>query len=140
MQKLIFRTLLGAALIGCFCLPAGATEKSLQTEHISIQTLNMIEHRASGAFDLTIKSGMRAVADQAFPMEAGETVTIKASYTPMSASVDVGLIDSDGVYYYFNVKNGSINKTIQIEERGNYKFAIRNNSEATILVSGYVNY
>lgn len=73
-------------------------------------------------------------------MEAGETVTIKAAYTPMDASVDVGLVDSDGAFHYFNVKNGSIDKTIRIETRGNYKLAIRNNSGNVISVSGYVKY
>ena len=68
------------------------------------------------------------------------TVTIKAAYTPMDASVDVGLVDSDGAFHYFNVKNGSIDKTIRIETRGNYKLAIRNNSGNVISVSGYVKY
>lgn len=43
-------------------------------------------------------------------------------------------------FHYFNVKNGSIDKTIRIETRGNYKLAIRNNSGNVISVSGYVKY
>lgn len=140
MQNLIFRVLLIVALFGSLCLPVGAVESPVSEEALSIQTIEEFEQRASGSFNLTIKSGMRAVADQVFPMEAGETVTIKASYTPMNASVDFGLIDIDGVFYYLNVRNGNISKTIKIETRGNYRLAIRNNSDNIVSVSGYVNY
>ena len=113
---------------------------SVTTGTVSIQGIERIEARATVSFDLTVKSGFTSIANQAFPMEAGETVTIKAAYTPMDASVDVGLVDSDGAFHYFNVKNGSIDKTIRIETRGNYKLAIRNNSGNVISVSGYVKY
>ena len=65
---------------------------------------------------------------------------IKASYSPVDASVDFGLIDSDGSFHYFNTNEGNLNKTIKIKERGYYTLAVRNNSSDTINVSGYVNY
>lgn len=52
-------------------------------------------------------------------MEAGETITVSATYTPRSASVD---------------------KTIRVNQRGDYTLAIRNNSSNTVSVSGFVNY
>lgn len=73
-----------------------------------------------------------------FPMEYGETVTITASYSPASASVDFGLIDSDGVFYPVRGSNGSINQTIRIDLRGTYTFAVRNNSSYKVSVSGFV--
>ena len=73
-------------------------------------------------------------------MDVGETVTIDATYSPRSASVDFGLIAPDGLFYPVRGQNGSINKTIEIVERGNYTFAIRNNSNVNISVSGYVKY
>lgn len=79
-------------------------------------------------------------ASSSFPMEYGETVTITASYTPASASMDFGLIDSDGTFYPVRANNGSINQTIRIDLRGNYTFAIRNNSSYTVNVFGFVNY
>ena len=72
--------------------------------------------------------------------ESGETVTITASYSPASASVDFGLIDSDGLFYPVRGSNGSINQTIRIDLRGTYTFAVRNNSNYTVSVSGFVNY
>lgn len=61
-------------------------------------------------------------------------------YTPASASMDFGLIDSDGTFYPVRANNGSINQTIRIDLRGNYTFAIRNNSSYTVNVFGFVNY
>ena len=73
-------------------------------------------------------------------IEAGETVTIKATYTPFSASVDFGLIAPDGYFYYLNADDGSFDETIKVDERGNYTFAVQNNSSKAVSVSGYVNY
>lgn len=73
-------------------------------------------------------------------MEAGETVTIKATYSPFSASVDFGLVDGKGKFHYLTVNNGTFDKTIKVDTRGNYVFAVRNNSSQSISVSGYVRY
>ena len=48
--------------------------------------------RASGSFNITIKAGRTGKSSTLLPLEAGEKVTIKASYTPFSARVDVGLM------------------------------------------------
>lgn len=44
--------------------------------------------RASGSFNMTVPAKSILRADKSFPLEAGETVTIKATYSPFSASVD----------------------------------------------------
>ena len=54
--------------------------------------------------------------------------------------MDFGLVDPEGVFHYFTVTGGSIDKTIRVSESGNYKFAIRNNSGVTVKVSGIINY
>ena len=89
---------------------------------------------------MTISAKTKALADTSFSMMSGETVTIKASYAPFDASVDFGLVDSDGVFHYFNVTNGSIDKTIRISESGKYTLQIKNNSDSEVKVSGFVNY
>ena len=73
-------------------------------------------------------------------MEAGETVTIKASYSPFSADMDFGLIAPNGRFYYVSVNDGSVDQTIEITQRGEYVLAIRNNASYSVNVSGYVNY
>ena len=96
--------------------------------------------RASGQFKADIPGNSYFTADRSFSLDAGESVTIEANYSPWSASVDFGLIAPDGLFYPVRGQNGSINKTIEIVERGNYTFAILNNSSVEISVSGYVNY
>lgn len=101
---------------------------------------NVSMSRATGRFSADIPGKSFFTADTSFPLEAGETVTINASYSPLSASVDFGLVAPNGLFYSVNTTNGSINKTIGANERGYYTLAIRNNSDLEILVSGFVTY
>ena len=80
------------------------------------------------------------LVDTSFTMSAGETVRIRASYSPENASMDFGLVDSEGVYHYINTKTGNIDKTIEIPENGDYTLAIRNNSNTSVKVTGIVRY
>lgn len=73
-------------------------------------------------------------------MMVGETITIKASYAPFSADVDIGFIAPDGRFYYISVTGGSIDQTIQVSQSGLYTLQIRNNSDAEIEIAGFVNY
>lgn len=119
--------------IGCLCVSVGAVNIENSVTILSVE-------RASGRFSMDIPAGTMSVADSSFPLEAGESITIKASYTPFSASVDFGVIAPDGLFYSVNVTDGSVNQTFDVDERGNYTLAIRNNSSSTVSVSGYVNY
>lgn len=121
------------------CVSAGAVDKmgldmleSRESENMSV--------RASGSFSMSVAAYGKSEADKAFPLESGETVSISAVYSPDDASMDFGLVDPEGVFHYFNVKNGSVDKTIKVEESGNYTFAVRNNSGSTVKVSGFVKY
>lgn len=67
-------------------------------------------------------------------------MTIKASDSPFSANVDFGLIAPNGRFYYVTVNDGSVDQTIEITQRGEYVFAVRNNSSYAMNASGYVNY
>lgn len=77
------------AVFGCLFTPVAAAE-------LGEQKVEIEERRASGKFDFDIPAKTLMKASSSFPMEYGETVTITASYTPASASMDFGLIDSDG--------------------------------------------
>lgn len=78
------------------------------------------EMRAMGQFDFELPPKTLMKANSSFPMERGETVKITASYSPESASVDFGLIDSDGIFYPIRANDGSIKKTIKIDLKGTY--------------------
>lgn len=95
---------------------------------------------ASGRFNMDVPANTTVKANSSFPLEVGEVVTIKAVYSPFSASVDFGLIAPDGYFYSLNANNGSFDESIEVNQRGYYTLAVRNNSSKTVNVSGYVNY
>ena len=105
-----------------------------------VTVTQIAEMRAMGQFDFELPPKTLMKANSSFPMERGETVKITASYSPESASVDFGLIDSDGIFYPIRANDGSIKKTIKIDLKGTYTFAVRNNSNDTVWVNGFVNY
>ena len=138
VKRIICMVLVLTLLLGNLTSFASASEIIPLSQESFTSTL--VAPRATGSFNLTIPAHSQSRAHGSFSMAAGETVTIKASYSPFSVSVDFGLITPSGSYRYFSVTNGSIDKTILIEESGNYIFQIRNNSNFEIQVSGFVNY
>lgn len=96
--------------------------------------------RAFTRIDISIPAKTSSGRDKSFHLEAGEVVRINCSYSPESASIDFGLIAPDGAFYYVNVTDGSINKSIQVDETGDYTLAVRNNSSDTVSVVGFVHY
>lgn len=120
-------------MVSCFSVSAVAasyTEPETETQAIY----------ASGRFDMDVPGKTTVKAKSSFPLEIGEVVTIKATYSPFSASVDFGLIAPDGLFYSLNTKTGSFDEAIEVTQRGYYTLAVRNNSATEIHVSGHVNY
>lgn len=134
MKKFLCMVLALVALVSCFVVNAAAVEEVNQCDD------DFLVVRASGKFDMEVPANSAVKADSSFPLEVGEIVTIKATYSPFSASVDFGVIAPDGLFYGLNTTTGSFDKAIKVNQRGHYYFAIRNNSSGTISVSGYVNY
>lgn len=139
MRKRICMVLVCMGMLCSLCINAGAVDAPVSVNEYAIATSD-VGARASGSFNMSIDAYGKRTADTDFPMEAGETVRIYATYSPDTVSVDFDLIDPDGIFHYINVTSGTIDKTIVIEERGNYTLAIRNNSGETIQVSGFVKY
>ena len=138
LKRLFCMALACMFVIGSAIVPVDAVETRTTTP---VSTMNyFVEPRATESFSITIPAKTKLSANTSFPLAAGETVTIKASYAPFSASVDFGLIAPNGVYYYFNITNGSIDKTIQVNESGDYTLQIRNNADIEVKVAGFVNY
>ena len=125
-------------VIGLVGLPVSAVEVETTAPRSEMKTF--VVPRATESFSISIPAKTALSANTSFPLAAGETVTIKASYAPFSASVDVGLIAPNGVYYYLTITNGSIDKTIKVPENGDYILQIRNNEDFTVDVAGFVNY
>lgn len=125
-------------VIGSSSVPVCAIEVETITPKTTMK--NFISPRATESFSINIPAKTQLSANTSFPLAAGETVTIKASYSPFSASVDFGLVAPNDVYYYFTITNGSIDKTIEVPESGDYILRIRNNANVEVKVVGFVNY
>ena len=134
--KKVFGVLLTCmVLVNCFCLTTSAASTEAQGADV-----DEVVERATGRFNMDIPAKTAVQASSSFPMEAGEIVTIKASYSPFSATVDFVLIAPDGTFIFVNITDGSVDQEFEIDQRGHYTLAVRNNSSQEISVSGFVNY
>lgn len=119
MRKIVREVLACMVIMGTLCVSAGAVSE-LVAPPGTLEKDTTMGVFASGSFSMSVSPYGKSEASTAFPLEAGETVSISAVYTPENASMDFGLVDSDGVFHYFNVTNGSVDKTIRVNENGNY--------------------
>lgn len=139
MRKFVSMAMVCILLVCSLCISVEATG----TMNISFEDIKRDSGAsvlATGSFNISVTPYGKSEANTALPLAAGETVNISAVYAPEDSSMDFGLVDPYGVFHYFTVTGGSIDKTIRVSESGNYKFAIRNNSGVTVKVSGILNY
>lgn len=143
VRKMLGVLLVGAAVVGCLSMSAGAQGGGFHLQAGSawgdVDNTGAVT-RATNQFSMEVPRNTILTADKAFSLEVRETVTINAAYSPTSASMDFGLVDSDGNFYYLTVTGGSINRTIEVSKRGEYTLAVRNNSSDLVRVAGFVNY
>lgn len=153
MKRFLCALLVCAVAISFLPTPAKATEAAdmevIRLENLEWEwvNLNAVEHWEADIALQTTNSINRAVFEHSIGsvvpsriFEAGNVITFNCSYSPSSASMDFGVIDSTGRFYFINVKGGSICQTIQISQRNSYTVAIRNNSSQTVRVVGFVEY
>lgn len=117
--------------------------EDMKREMIDVSKVEVLEEssmRATGSINSDIPANTLGVSDIKFSLEVGETVTINCSYSPAFANMDFGVIAPDGYFYFLGVKEGSINRSIAVSQRGGYSMAIRNNSSYIVTVVGFVNY
>lgn len=140
LKRVVCIVLSCVMVLGTMIVPANAVEVENTTALDSSIVFSIWQQRATVSFSTEIPANRKAMANSSFPLVAGETITIKASYAPFDASVDFGVIAPDGKFYYFNVTGGSIDKTLIVDQNGDYTFQMRNNSGGEVKVSGFVNY
>lgn len=124
--------------IGSMAVPVSATEAELV--NFTLRDTGGVLPYATGSFSVTVPAETEAKADSSFPMAAGETIKIKATYSPFYASVDFILVTPDKTRHCFSITDGSIEKAVQISESGNYTLVVRNNSNSEIVVTGRIEY
>lgn len=105
VKKLICLAMTLVVAVSCLGVSAVAAEVTLcSDDFLSVQ--------AMGKFDMDVPANSAVKANSSFPLEVGEVVTIKASYSPFSASVDFGVIAPDGLSYGLNTTTGSFDDAI----------------------------
>lgn len=102
-------------LVNCLGISAGAANVETQ------RNMKLVIERASGRFSLDVPANKTVGATTSFPLEAGEKVRIRATYSPESASVDFGLIDPDGLFHPLRATGGSFDHAIRVDQHGNYE-------------------
>ena len=99
-----------------------------------------VSARATNRVDATIPANSLVGIGTPLPMEIDELITINCTYSPRTADVDFGLITPQNTFRYLSGEDGLCRQTIRINETGNYNFAVRNNTNRTVDVLGYVYY
>lgn len=107
VKKLICLVMTLAVAVSCFGVSAVATEVTLYSD-------DFLSVQAMGKFDMDVPANSAVKANSSFPLEVGEVVTIKATYSPFSASVDFGVIAPDGLFYGLNTTTGSFDDAIKV--------------------------
>ncbi len=95
---------------------------------------------ATGRLEHKLPANLITPISQPISFEKGETIAYNCTYTPKAASLDFGYIDSNNVFHYLNCISGSINKSIEIGQTGQFTLAIRNNESYAVTVTGTVRY
>ncbi len=132
--KQLISTLLACMLFfGCSFIPVKAAD-------IDTPASNSVISRVSGRLNYSLPADGITLITQPFSAAKGDTIKYDCTYTPKSASIDFGYIDSDSVFHYLNYTNGSINQSFEIARAGQYTLAIRNNESYAVTVTGTVRY
>lgn len=133
MKKRFWAALISCALaLGCCFVSAAATDVSSPEDPVVA--------RVSGRLDHKISANTIVAITEWFSLEDGDIIKYDCTYTPASASMDFGFFAPDGLFYSLNTTSGSINKSIQVNQTGQYRLAIRNNEDYAVTVTGTVKY
>lgn len=88
VKKIFGSILAGVLIVSGVSMSANAADIAPKNFEHRDRVIELSLERASGSFNMTVPAKSILRADKSFPLEAGETVTIKATYSPFSASVD----------------------------------------------------
>lgn len=130
-KKILVLVLACMVLLGCLGVSAAAAMPQ-GTEDVVIMATNR--------FNTTVPANTAVQTGNSFSLYPGDVVTIKATYAPFSANMDIGLIAPNGLFYCLSGSNGVFDEAIEVDQRGQYTLAIRNRSSVSITVSGHVTY
>lgn len=128
---------IGIACLACMVV-LGSTATSIHA--VSVPNDTTVVMRAAGRLNHSIPAKTLEPINVEFSLEKGSTIRYNCTYTPESASMDFGYIASNGLFYSLNSTSGSINKSIEVGQTGQFTLAIRNNASYAVTVTGTVGY
>lgn len=130
-KRLVSAFLACMLMFSCSLIPAIAVE---------VPDNSIVMLRVSGRLNYTFTADATTLVGQPFSAMKGDTIKYDCTYTPKLSSVDFGYIAPDGRFYFLNCTSGSINKTIEVGQTGQFTLAIRNNEDYAVTVTGTVRY
>lgn len=128
---------LASAILACALLFSCALVPAVAAEAPSVQ---VIMPRVSGSMDFELPAKAIARVGDPFYLSSGDTIKYDCTYTSKSASVDFGVVASDGTFLFVNSTSGSIYKAFKVDQTGQYQLAIRNNESYAVTVTGTVKF
>lgn len=103
VKKIFGSILAGVLIVSGVGMSANAADIAPKNVEHRDHVIELSLERASGSFNMTVPAKSILRADKSFPLEAGETVTIKATYSPFyRGHAEVAFYDANhGDYDYF---------------------------------------
>lgn len=102
VKKIFGSILAGVLIVSGVGMSANAADIAPKNVEHRDHVIELSLERASGSFNMTVPAKSILRADKSFPLEAGETVTIKATYSPYRGHAEVAFYDANhGDYDYF---------------------------------------
>lgn len=148
-RKCCTLALVGILILGCVCTVFAAEMRALSMSELTCEELDgtkvdvrkmFLTTRATQRIDADIAAGKTVKDVTAYPLEVGDVVTMNLTFSPAEADMDFGLIAPDKKFYSFKGADGTFKEKIQVSMTGKYYLAIRNNSNSTVAVMGFVYY
>lgn len=139
ITKSVFVALSCALFLNSLCINTMAISISIPNSQ-NTSTVAPFSLYATNSFSFDLLAHKAIKADTPFSMEAGDIITINASYAPFSSSVDFGLFDESGFFHHVSASGGEVNASIHIPTTGRYTLGFRNNSDVTVKIVGTVRY
>lgn len=133
------RRKLTVVIAACILLSAMVGENALASfQRIAVNQDYQI--MSTEKISVSIPANTAVQIKTGFSLEVGESVTIKASYSPFTASLQYGLMGSDHLFYGYSSSDGKIDDVLTVAQAGVYYVVLKNNSSVPVSVTGYINY
>lgn len=148
-RKVYTLAVVSILILGCTCTAFSTEKKAVGMSELACEEIDdaqvelanmLLSTRATQKIDADIPAGKTVKDITAYPLEVNDVVSMNLTFSPAEADMDFGLIAPDKKFYSFKGADGTFKENIQVSMTGKYYLAIRNNSNSTVAVMGFVYY